>query len=140
MDTDGLLLRVPLTKIVPLQHASDTVLCTQMDQRFSRHGAHPPAVELHQSLRRIENFKDLPLVRLGILQYFVFGERDAGLRLAGWIADHTGEIADQKNHMMSEFLKVFEFVDQDSMAKMQISLGQNEAGFHTQRPLLFQRT
>src|SRR5262245_66096250 len=135
MDTDGLLLRVPLTKIVPLQHASDTVLCTQMDQRFSRHGAHPPAVELHQSLRRIENFKDLPLVRLGILQYFVFGERDAGLRLAGWIADHTGEIADQNNHIMSEFLNVFELVEQDRMAQMQIRSGRSEHDCHKQKPL-----
>src|SRR5437660_2374847 len=111
MDTDGFLLVVPLTKIVPLENPRDTVLSTQMDHRFRRHRTHPPAVELHQSLRRIENFEDLPLVGFRILQDLLLRKRDACLRLAGRIADHAGEIAAQENDLMPAFQIMLELVE-----------------------------
>ena len=121
---------VPLMEIVPLEHPRDIVMRAQMDQRFRGHRTHPPAVELHQGLRRIENFEDLPLVGFGIFQHLLLRKRDARLRLAGRITDHAGEIADQEDHLMSEFLKVLELVDQDRMAQMQIRRGRIEACFH----------
>src|SRR4029077_8637662 len=116
MDTDRFLLVVSCMEIISLEHPRDTVLGAQMDQRFRRYGTHPPAIEFHQSLRRIENFEDLSLVGFGILQHLFLRKRDARLRLTGRIADHAGEIADQEDHLMPEFLKVLELVDQDRMA------------------------
>ena len=78
----------------------------------------------------IQDFEDLPLIGLGIFLYLLFREGFSGFRHAGRIADHAGEVADQENHLMSEFLKVLELVDQDRMAQMQIRRGRIEACFH----------
>src|SRR6187401_2829531 len=140
MDTDRLLLLVSLTEIIPFEHPRDIVMGTQMNQILRCHPTHPATVELHQGLCRIENFKDLPLIGLGIFQYLLFRQGNTRLRLTSRIADHTGKIADQENDFMPELLKMLELVNQDRMAQMKVRRGRIEAGFHAQWPVFFQRT
>src|SRR5256885_12819440 len=47
-------------------------------------------------------------------------ERRARLRLPGWIADHGGEVADEKNSNVTEILKMLQLPDHHGMAQMNI--------------------
>ena len=49
------------------------------------------------------------------------------------IADHPGEVANQKNDRVSEILKMFQLAQQDRVPQVQIGSGRIEARLHPQR-------
>ena len=108
------------SKVFSLQHARHRIVRAQFDERVCRHRAHPAAVEFNLRLFRIQYFKDLALVGLRVLQDFFLRERHTRLRLAGGVADHAGKVADEKDHLMPEVLKMLELVNQDRMAEVEI--------------------
>ena len=92
-------------------------------------------VELNAISRffRIEDLENLLLISLGIFCHLLLRQWRAGCVLAGRVADHSGEIADQKDHVMTEVLKLSELVDQYGVPKVQIGRGRVEAGLDSQR-------
>ena len=66
-------------------------------------------------------------------------QRRARDRASRGIADHAGEVADQKDDRVPEILKVFQLAQQHGVAEMQIGRGRIEAGFHAQRLVRSQR-
>ena len=139
VDADRLPLRVPLVKVFPLQHASHGVVRAQFDQPIGRHRTHPTTVELHLCFLRVQNLEDLALVRLGVLQHLFLRQRNTRLRPPRRIANHTGEVTDQKDDLMPEVLKVFQLVDQDGVTEMQVRSRGIEARLDPQRSLFLDR-
>ena len=60
-------------------------------------------------------------------------ERLAGDVLAGGVADHPGEVADQEDHLVAEVLELPQLVEQHGMAEVQVRRGRVEAGLDAQR-------
>jgi hypothetical protein len=52
--------------------------------------------------------------------------------LAGGIADHPGEVADQEQHVMAKILQLAQLVDEHRMPEMQIGRGRVEPGLDPQ--------
>ena len=86
-------------------------------------------IKLNNSLLRIQDFEYLRLIGLSILQHFFFRQLLARLRFSRRIADHAGEVADQKNDLMAQFLKLFHLLDQHGVTQMQIRGGGIKTGF-----------
>ena len=81
----------------------------------------------------IENLEDLRLVGFGVLLDLLAGQRRTGHGAAGGIANHAGEIADQKNGRVAEILKVLELAQHDGVAEVKIGSGRVHAELHAQR-------
>lgn len=81
----------------------------------------------------IENAEDLVLVGLGVLVDLLASERLACRALAGRVADHPGEIADQEKNLVPEILELAQLVEQDGMPEMQIRRRRIEARLDPQR-------
>ena len=108
---DGHAILVAFGKIVPFQKTGDRVLAAQTDKIGWGKAVHPLGVETEFGLVSIQDLEDLLGIGFGVVQDLLAGERLAGLRAAGRIADHAGEIADQKNHHMPQLLKLAQLVD-----------------------------
>src|SRR5207247_8830156 len=110
-----------------------------MDELLGRESVHPAAVEVDEGPLGVQDFEDLPLVRLGVLPYLLLRQRLAGLRDAGRVTDHAGEIADEEDHLMAKVLEVLQLVDEDGVPEMEVRRGVIDAGLAAERPPLFER-
>ena len=82
----------------------------------------------------MQNLENLLLVGFGVFDHLIAAERLACDILAGGIADHAGEVADQKQGLMPQVLKLLHLVEQHRMPEMQVGRGGIEAGLDAQRP------
>ena len=128
MDADGGLGGVALMKVLPLQHPGHGVPGRQADEVLSQHGLHPTAVEVDQGLVRVQDFKDLALVGGGVGLNLLLRQGWPGLALAGGVADETGEVADEKDHLVPQVLEVFELLNEHGVTQVQIRGGGVEPG------------
>src|SRR5580658_10776405 len=96
-------------KLLAFEHLRDGVLGQEPHEIVRRERAHPAPVEVDHGLLRIENLEYLSFISLRILFHLLTAERRARGRTARRIADHAGEIADQKNGSVPEILKMFQF-------------------------------
>ena len=96
-------------------------------------GFHPAAVEVNEGFVRIQDLEDLAFIGVGVGLDLLLGQGRPGLALAGGIADQTGEIADEKDHLMTQVLKIFQFLDEHGVAQVKVRGGGVKAGFHAQR-------
>ena len=72
-------------------------------------------------------------VGLGVFDDFVSRELLAGFRFSRRIADHPGEITDQENHFMTQFLELFHFLNQHRVSQMEIGGRRIESRFDSER-------
>src|SRR5688572_8312460 len=138
MDTDRFLLLMAFVKIVALQHARHSIMSGELNKAAGRHLPHPPAVEFSHRLLWIENLEDLPLIGPGVFLYLLLCQDPSRFGDAGRIADHAGKIADQKDDVMPEILKMLQLVNQHRMAEMEIRRRRIEPRLDAQRPVLFE--
>jgi hypothetical protein len=95
-------------------------------QRYDLLGGELPqpfAVEPHRCQRRVQDLVYLRCIGLGIGHNVFARERLAGFGFPGWIADHTGEIADDQEHLMAEFLKLPQLMQDNGVSKMDVRRG-----------------
>ena len=95
-------------------------------------------IEFDNRILGIENLKNLLFVSLGIPGDFLASKLFARLRLTGRIADHAGEIADQKDNLMPQVLKLLHLLNQHGMTEMKIRRGGIKSSFDPERPALFE--
>src|SRR5208337_5639526 len=93
----------------------------------------PSAVKIHHGFFGTENPENLRLVSLSVLRNLLASQRRPCRRASRRIADHPGEISDEKDHSVSEILKVFELAQQNGVSQMQIRSRRIEARLHPQR-------
>src|SRR5437867_2476007 len=139
VDADRLLIVITLVEIVALEHPGHAVVRAKMDELLGRESVHPAAVEVDEGPLGVQDFEDLPLVRLGVLPHLFLRQRLAGLRDTGRVPNHAGEIADEEDHLMAHMLKVFELVEEEGVPEMEIRRGGIESGLDAERPPLFER-
>ena len=120
MDRYGLLGLVAALEVVALEHSRDRMFRRKLDQTCRTEWLHPARVELQPRALGIENLVDLRLVGLGIRRNLVFGQRRPRGVLARRITDHSSEIADQKNDVVAELLKLSHLVQQHRVPEMKI--------------------
>ncbi|MNP42704.1 hypothetical protein D3C76_1364890 [compost metagenome] len=133
MNGNRLVGRVALVKVIALKHARHGVLRSQANEISRPHLIHPGGVECHLGFGRIENLENLGLVGLGILENLLAGQRRARCALAAGIADHSGEVANQEDHLVTELLELAQLVDQHGVPQVQIRGSRVEACLDTQR-------
>ena len=95
--------------------------------------AEPAPVEVDHSFLRIENLENLRLISLRILLNLLASQRRPRSRAPRRIADHSGEVADQKNRSVAEILKMFQLAQHDGVPKVQVGSGRVHAELHAQR-------
>src|SRR4051794_19239891 len=98
-------------EIVALEDAGQRVFRRQPDHPLGTERAEPLGVEADLRRLRIKNLENLLLVRLGVLQDLLVRQRRPRGLLAGRIADHSGEIADEEDNAMTELLEVLHLPD-----------------------------
>ena len=141
MDRDRLTAAVALVEIVALQHARHGVLGRQADHAFRAQFVQPLGVEADERLLFVEDLEDLLGIGLRVGLDLFLGQGLARHVLAGGVADHAGEIADQEGHLVAQVLELAHLVDDHRVANVQVGRGrveadldpQGAAGFH---PLL----
>jgi hypothetical protein len=98
-----------------------------------------PIASNHSELKRssvrsrIEHLEHLVGVGGGVGRDVLAGERLAGGVLAGRVADHPGEVADQEDDRVPEVLELPHLVEQHGVADVQVRRGRVEAGLDPQR-------
>ena len=136
VDADRLTARMALAEIVAFEHAGNRVLRRQPDHAGRAQFAHPRRIELDAGSLAIEDLEDLRRIGLGVRAYFILRQRRPRRVLAGRIADHPREIADQKDHLVAEVLELAHLVDQHGVAEVQIGSGRIETRLDPERPSL----
>jgi len=84
-------------------------------------------IEFDYRRARVENFKYLIFVSLGILGNFGVSQLLARFGFAGSVADHSGEIADEKHDVVPQVLELAHLVQHDRVAQVQVGRGRVEA-------------
>ncbi|MDT4875640.1 hypothetical protein FQZ97_1110200 [compost metagenome] len=120
MDGNRLVGRVALAEVVALEHTGNGVLRSQTDKVGRRQLIHPGGVERHLGFRRIEDLEHLRLIGLGIRQHLITRQRWSGCTLATRITNHSGKVANQKNHLMAQLLKLPQLIDKNGMPEVEI--------------------
>src|SRR5438045_1771222 len=109
-----------LFEVVALDHPRQRVFRGQLDHARRSELTEPFVVEADLGFLRIEDLEHLPLVRLRVREDFLVRQRRARDFLAGRIADHSGEVADDEDDAMSELLKMLHLPDDDGVSEMQV--------------------
>src|SRR5580700_1439473 len=107
-------------KVLALQKLRNGVLRHQADEIVSGKVGKPAPVEVDHSFLRIENLENLRLVRFSVFLDLLASQRRTRGRAPRWIADHSGEVADQKDCRVPKILKVLQLAQNDSVAKVQV--------------------
>src|SRR5207237_9426574 len=110
-----------------LDDASERVCCGKADQSIRPERGQPGGIECDFGLLPIEDEKYLVGIGLGIGLELVGRKRRPGDVTTGGIADHSGDVANQKNNVMPEVLQLAKLVELHSMSKVQIGPGRVEA-------------
>jgi len=134
VDRDREIAPVALAEVVPLQHPRDGVARREPDHAGRAQLLHPGGIERDLGALRVQDPEDLLAVGAGVGLDRLGRERRTGRVLAGRIADHSGEIADQEDDLMAERLEVAQLVDEHRMAEVQVGRGRIEAGLHPEGP------
>ena len=133
MHGDRLLLVKALMKILTLQQLRNGVLRHQSHEIVGRQSPHPAAIEIDHRLFRIENLEDLLFIRLRILLDLLAAERRPRHRPSRRVANHPGEVANQKNRRVPQILKVLQLAQHDRVPQMQVGRGRVHSQLHPQR-------
>src|SRR5438132_6183705 len=122
-----------LAKVLAFEHPRECVLRGQLDHARRAETAEPLIVESNFGFLRVENFEHLAFVRVRVFFDLLVRQRRPRRFLAGWIADHAGEIADDENHPMAELLEVLHLPDHHGVTEVKVGRGGIEADFDSER-------
>src|SRR5450830_1021602 len=129
---NGLSLAEALREVVALEEARDRVFRREADEAFGAEGREPLGVEGDARFLRVEDPEDLRLVCLRVREDLVLRELRARHFLAGGVADHSREVADQEDDRVPEALEVPHLPEDDRVPEMEVRRGRIEAHLHEQ--------
>ena len=98
-----------------------------------------PSLSIHVELKttsvrsRSRILKTCSRVGRGVARDLLARERRPRRVLAGRVADHPGEVADQKQDVMAELLELAQLVQEHGVAEVQVGRGRVEARLDAQR-------
>ena len=109
-----------LGEVLALQDARHRVARGEADHPFGAELVRPLGVEQDVGLLRVEDLERLLAVGLRVLQDLLARQRRPRLVLAGGIADHAREVADEELHPVAELLEVAQLVDHHGVPEVQV--------------------
>ena len=130
---DRLLMVDAGAEIFALEHLLQRDATVQSNHIFVIHFAEPLAVEDGFSARRIEYFKRLLAIGLGIGYHMFAREVRARCRPTARIADHPSKIADDQHRLMTEILKLPKLSQNNRMPEMNIGARRIDPEFYAER-------
>ena len=122
-----------ITKILSLEHLLEGDTAIEPDHILKTHSLKPLAVEADGRPCGVKNLESLGLVALGILHDLIVGEMRTCYRAAARIADHRGEITDDEDGLMAQFLELTQLGQPDRVTEMNIGRGWIDTKFHPKR-------
>ncbi len=106
-----------------LEHLGDREFGGEADDVLEGELAEPLGVEADFGFVAVEDAEDLVGVGLRVGIDLLAGERLAGDVASGGIADEGGVVADEKDDLVAEVLKVLELAHQDRVAEVEVGGG-----------------
>src|SRR5712691_4042153 len=110
----------PLPEIVALQYLADRDVGGEAQQTGGAESVHPARVEVDNGLCRVQQFEDLLLIGFGVGADLFTRELRPGGALARRITNHSGEVADQKDRRVAQFLKRSQLADDYCVAQVNV--------------------
>ena len=120
-------------EVFAFEHAREAIVAAEAHDVIARHFAEPFAVVADFGFFAVEDFVDLREIGLRVGVHLLASERRARFGLAGGIADHRGEIADQENGGVAQILKMLQLAQHDGVAEMNIGRRGIHAEIRAQR-------
>src|SRR5260221_5105963 len=133
MYADGLLFLKTFVNLLALQYFRYSKFRRETNKVFSRHLRRPARVEIDYGFLRIENFEDLSFVSLGIALNVGASKRRTRDRAARGVANHPGEIPDEKNHRVAQVLEMLELANEHCVPHVKIRRRGIKARLHSHR-------
>ena len=94
------------------------MLCSELDHASGPKRLHPSRVEAHLGTIGIENLEHLLSVSARVRPDLVLGKRFSRRASSRRIADQSSEVPDQEHDVMSQILKLPEFVNEHGVPEM----------------------
>ncbi len=123
MGPDRLLLVDASPEIFALQHLLQRHPAVQSNDVFKRHRPEPIAIANRFGARRIENLERLLPIAYSIRHHFFVRQLWSRRGAAARVANHPREIANDKNRLMPQILKLSQFSQNDAVAQMNVRGG-----------------
>ena len=101
VDGDGLTGLVSVVEIFPLQHPGHGMFGGELNEIGRAHRIHPCRVEANLGFFWVKNLIDLLLVGLAVFNDFFPRQGLSRHVFAGGVADHPGEVPNQKDCLMA---------------------------------------
>src|SRR5262245_19946409 len=120
MHADGPPLAKTSLEVIAFEHPGYCVLGGQRHNLLRGELPQPFTVEPYRCHRGVQYLVYLRCIRLGISQHVISREGLAGFGFPSWVTDHPGKIADDQDHVMAEFLKLPQLMQDDGVPQMDI--------------------
>ena len=133
MHRDGRAFLETAGEIVALHHARHGVARGQRDHAARPQRVAPLAVPAHLGPVHVDDQPDLVEVGLGVRLDLLARQRRARAVAPGRVADHGGEVADQRDHHMPQVLQLAHLVEHHRVAQVQVRRGGVHAELDAQR-------
>ncbi len=133
MYRDRLVGAEPRAKIFALEHARQAIFGAELNHLDAGELAEPVGVVHHFCFLGIENVERLIEIGFRVGVHLPAGQRRARFGLAGRIADHRGESADQKYRGMAQILEMLQLAHHHGVSEMKIWRSGINAKFYSQR-------
>ena len=130
---DGRVGMEAVMKIVALHHARHGVLGCQLNHAHRTQWNAPLAVVANFGFGGVEHQRGLLVIRLGVHLDLLRCERRTRAVAARRIANQTGEVTNQENHLMPQVLQLAHFVEHHGVADVNVGRCRVQAQFDAQR-------
>ena len=107
-------------EVVALHHAGHGVAAGQLDHAARTQRVAPLAVVADLGFGRVQYQAGLTVVGLGVHLDLLGGERRARTVAAGRVANHAGEVTDQKDHRVAQILQLAHLVEHHGVADVDV--------------------
>src|SRR6267143_1393881 len=121
-----------LGEIISFQNLFDGNVRCQSYEAIRTELVHPLRIETHLGLHRIKQLENLSLVSFRVGIDLFASKLRPGRRIAGRIADQSGEIADKKNDCVAQLLKSTQLANDNGVSKMNVRRGGIDPEFYAQ--------
>src|SRR4051812_10754043 len=105
-------------EILALQHLLESDHAVEPNDFFKSHLSEPVAVGHELSSRRVEDLESLGSIGFGVRCHLFAGKLRPRRGTSAWVADHGSEIANDKDRLMSEVLKLPKLPQDNGVAEV----------------------
>jgi hypothetical protein len=129
VEADFLFRGEAIFKVIALEHLLHGDAGIEAEDVFVGHFSKPFAIVNDLGFGAVEDFESLVGISFGVGEDFIAGERWAGGGASAGVADGGGEVSDDEDGLVAEFLELSQFFDDQGVAEVDIGGGGIDAEF-----------